>query len=96
MGSRLRIHHVAALGLPVAGLCLLVLLLPESPSRQGSATDSATGCRGSPTPIHSGWCSRRAVATSLAGSALAWRAAPRLRGAVLLLDAVALRHRVAR
>lgn len=86
MGDRFRIRHGIALGLPIAGLCLLaVLLLPE----EALAADVRNGLR---SGLRSGlggialadmrWLAVTALllAGSLTGSALAWRAALRACG----------------
>ena len=76
MGSPLRIRHVAALTLPVASLCLLVLLLPEVALAAGIREGFRDGLQGITDADPLGLTAAGVLlATSLAGSALAWRAA---------------------
>ena len=83
MGSRLRIHHAAAAVLPLAGVCLLlVLLLPEEALAAGIRDGLRDGIDGIGA-AHPRWLGVTGLlmAASLAGSALAWRAALRACGA---------------
>jgi uncharacterized membrane protein YbhN (UPF0104 family) len=79
--SKVRIGHVAALALPVLGLFALVLLLPE----EALAADLRDGLRDGLHGIAAAeprWLAMTCVllGASLAGSALAWRAALRACG----------------
>ncbi|HET9243534.1 MAG TPA: lysylphosphatidylglycerol synthase domain-containing protein [Gaiella sp.] len=82
MGERFRIHHAAAFAAPVAGLFLLILLLPEA----ALAAELRRGLRaglGGVAQADTGWLvvTGLLLGASLAGSALAWRAALRSCGA---------------
>jgi uncharacterized membrane protein YbhN (UPF0104 family) len=77
LGAHIRIRHAAALGLSIAGVCLVVLLvLPE----QALAAELRNGLRhglGRIAVADMRWLVMTGVllASSLTGSALAWRAA---------------------
>jgi uncharacterized membrane protein YbhN (UPF0104 family) len=92
LGERFRIHHAAAFAAPVAGLSLLLmLLLPE----EALAAELRRGLRagiGGVAQADTEWLvvTGLLLALSLAGSALAWRAALRSCGASCgVVDAVA-------
>ena len=91
MGERFRIHHAAAFAVPVVGLLLLLLLLPE----EALAAELRHGLRvglGGVAEADPAWLGVTALllALSLSGSALAWRAALRSCGAPCgRVDAVA-------
>ncbi len=83
MASHFRIRHAVALGLPIAGLCLLLLLLllPE----EALAAEFRDGMRsglGGIADADARWLvvTGLLLACSLTGSALAWRAALRACG----------------
>jgi len=81
MGSQVRIRHVAALIVPVAGAVVAVLLLPE----EALAAELRSGLRTGLVGVAAAdprWLAATSalLAASLAGSALAWRAALRACG----------------
>jgi len=76
LGSPLRIRHVAAIVLPIASLFLLVLLMPEVALAAGIRDGFRDGLQGIADADPLGLTAAGLLlATSLAGSALAWRAA---------------------
>jgi hypothetical protein len=78
LGSQVRIHHVAALGLLLAGLSLVLLVLPS----EALAAELRDGLRDGLLGVAAAdmrWLTATGLllAASLTGSALAWRAALR-------------------
>ena len=76
MGSPFRIRHVAALTLPVVGLFAVLLLLPEAALAASVRDGLRDGLHGV-AAAEPGWLvvTGLLLAASIAGSALAWRAA---------------------
>ena len=82
MGAHFRIRHAAVLALPIAGLCLLMLLLLPEEALAVELRDGLRHGLGGIAAADGRWLVVTGVliAGSLAGSALAWRAALRACG----------------
>jgi uncharacterized membrane protein YbhN (UPF0104 family) len=83
VGAPFRIRHVAALVPPIAGLCLLLLLLLPEEALAAELRDGLRNGLGGIAAADARWLVATGVllACSLAGSALAWGAALRACGA---------------
>jgi uncharacterized membrane protein YbhN (UPF0104 family) len=83
LGDHFRIRHAAALGLPIAGLCLLLLLLLPEEALAADLRDGLRSGLGGIAAADMRWLvvTGLLLAASLTGSALAWRAALQACGA---------------